>query len=420
MSKKAFFNLGVKPKLKYPVLTQDEAKDIREIPLPEKAVFLYPGGDLALKTGDHLRTGQKLGNDIQTGEIFISPVTGTVAETSPYKGTYGRSLTAVSVNVSATEEMDEEFDRICKEGNLERLIPYLGSLPGKPGLGEILKSEAPIHTLVISAFDRDILVSTSQILLHSRPDEVRGGIEHLRKIMKLDRIIVVVPPELASSAEKTGAEVKVITPVYPNAHPLFLTRKIRGKRKDFDDAGVAFLGVEGVIGLNTILGKGGFPLKKVFTAIGKDLRPVHVQARIGTPVRNVLEALGIRTEHGDRLISGGPMSGESIYWEETPVMADTDGLFVQGKDQIQPWSDTHCINCGECVRACPSRVPVNMLIRFLENGLYQEAADLYDLMHCIECGLCGYVCPARIPLGQYIMLGKYECERKKAAEVANG
>ena len=114
------------------------------------------------------------------------------------------------------------------------------------------------------------------------------------------------------------------------------------------------------------------------------------------------------------------MSGEAIYWEETPVMADTDGILVQGKDQIQQWSDTHCINCGECVRACPSRVQVNMLIRFLENGLYQEAADLYDLMNCIECGLCGYVCTARIPLFQYIMLGKHECERKKAAEVANG
>jgi len=61
-----------------------------------------------------------------------------------------------------------------------------------------------------------------------------------------------------------------------------------------------------------------------------------------------------------------------------------------------------------------------MLIRYLENGMYQEASDSSGLMNCIECGLCGYVCTARIPLFQYIMLGKHECERLKAAEVANG
>jgi electron transport complex protein RnfC len=53
-------------------------------------------------------------------------------------------------------------------------------------------------------------------------------------------------------------------------------------------------------------------------------------------------------------------------------------------------------------------VPVNLLIRYLEAGLYQEAADSYDLFSCIECGLCSYVCTAKIPIFQYIRLGKHE------------
>jgi electron transport complex protein RnfC len=420
MVKKSFFNLGAKPKLKYAVLSKAEAKDIKDIPLPEKAVLFLGPGSLPLKAGDKVRTGQRLGSGENGGGITVSPVTGTVAETSPYKGTYGKSFTAVSVDVSGTEELDEEFVRICKEGNIEGLIPYLDSLPGRPKLGAILKGERPIHTLAISAVDKDILVSTSQFLLNTRKDEVREGIDRLRKLVNPGRIVIMVPPESAPSAKETGAEVKVITPIYPNAHPLLLTRDILRKSKGLDAAGVAFLSVEAVIAVNSVLGKGEFPASKVFTVIGKDLKPNHVRARIGTPVTKVLEALGVRTAHGDRVISGGPMCGEPVYSEDTPVLADTDGILVQGKDQIQTWSNTHCINCGECVRACPSRVQVNMLIRFLENGLYQEAADLYSLMDCIECGLCGYVCTAQIPLFQYIMLGKLELARKKAEEVANG
>ncbi|MDD5205786.1 MAG: 4Fe-4S binding protein [Desulfobacterales bacterium] len=418
MLRRSFFNLGATPKLHYPVLSRTEAKDIREIPLPEKAVLLYRGSAaLVLKTGDKLRTGQKLASG---EDILVSPVTGTVTEISPYKGTYGRSFTAISVKVESADVWDEEFVRICKEGNIETLGPYLSALPGKPDLARILKAEPPVHTVVVPVLDKDILISTSQYLLHRRTDEVRGGVEQLRRLAGSARIVIAVPAELASVAEKTGAEVKVVTPVFPNAHPGILAREIVRKKKGLSEDGVAFLSLEAVIGLNALLGSGEFPVNKVFTVIGKDHSFFHVRARVGTPVKDVLEALGIRTGHGDRLISGGPMSGEAIYWEETPVMGDTDGILVQGKDQIQQWSDTHCINCGECVRACPSRVQVNMLIRFLENGLYQEAADLYDLMNCIECGLCGYVCPARIPLFQYIMLGKHECERKKAAEVANG
>ncbi|MFH1292663.1 MAG: 4Fe-4S dicluster domain-containing protein, partial [Pseudomonadota bacterium] len=78
-----------------------------------------------------------------------------------------------------------------------------------------------------------------------------------------------------------------------------------------------------------------------------------------------------------------------------------------------------CINCGECVRACPARIPVNMLIRVLENGLYEEAAEEYDLLSCIECGLCSYVCTARIPIFHYIMLGKSEFARIETMEESN-
>ena len=60
-------------------------------------------------------------------------------------------------------------------------------------------------------------------------------------------------------------------------------------------------------------------------------------------------------------------------------MPDTDAIMVQDKTQIIPNSDTHCVNCGECIRACPVNIPVNMLVRLLENSLYEEAAEEYPV-----------------------------------------
>jgi len=70
------------------------------------------------------------------------------------------------------------------------------------------------------------------------------------------------------------------------------------------------------------------------------------------------------------------------------------------------------------VRACPAKIQVHMLVRFLEAGQYEEAADNYDLLSCIECGLCSFVCVSRIPIFQYIKLAKYELDRAKASEEA--
>jgi len=91
---------------------------------------------------------------------------------------------------------------------------------------------------------------------------------------------------------------------------------------------------------------------------------------------------------------------------------------VQNNEDLPDVSEEYCINCGECVRACPAKIQVNLLVRFLEAGEYEEATDNYDLLSCIECGLCSFVCPGKIPVFQYIRFGKYELERILAEEAA--
>jgi len=268
------------------------------------------------------------------------------------------------------------------------------------------------------------LIVTNQIIVKTEAEHLAEGIEYLKKITGVGRIIFVVPPSLRMEAEKSGAEVKVIEPVYPDAIPDLLMKRILDNpvppSKSFEDLGVGFISPEAVVALRAAFVEGKLPVTKVLTVIDKDNRLTCIKARIGTPVRDILSALNIDVSHGDRLVFGGPMSGQNVYSEDMPILPDTDAIMVQDKGQVNPSGNDPCINCGECVRACPAKLPVNMLIRLLENGLYEEAAQEYDLLSCIECGLCSYVCVMRIPISHYIMLGKHELSLTGGLEESNG
>jgi Na+-translocating ferredoxin:NAD+ oxidoreductase subunit C len=425
MINSSFFSLA-KPRLAYPALRLDR-QEVVEIPLPAKAQLLLrgsaPGSNgHGIRVGEKVRTGQRLVLGRDSHEYAISPVTGSISGISSLTGYLGQTLTVVSFNVERTDVWDDEFGASKEMSPFQRVKRFLGSLPGQADLSSLLKF-LPLETLVIYGIDKDFFVSTNRCVVQTRLEDVKQGIEVLKRIFGECRMILLVPSGLGLQVERTGVEVRAMSPAYPDLLPKAIMSRVFGKvvpaGSRCEETGVGFLSAEAVAGLGTAFRTNKVPVHKTLTVIKKDGSSVNVGARIGTPAQEILNALHIETRSGDRLIFGGPMTGLSVYSGQTPVLADTDAIMIQEAREEPQFSDTHCVNCGECVRACPAKMPVNMLVRVLENRMYEEAVQAYDLLSCIECGLCSFVCIARIPIFHYVMLGKYEYERMIEAEGSN-
>ena len=89
-----------------------------------------------------------------------------------------------------------------------------------------------------------------------------------------------------------------------------------------------------------------------------------------------------------------------------PCPVDCISLLPQGQNarstqagmtQDIPLLGRGCINCGQCIDACPVALQPDQLLKLSNADAVTEAVDL-ELQRCIECGLCDRVCPSEINL----------------------
>jgi Na+-translocating ferredoxin:NAD+ oxidoreductase subunit C len=397
--------------------------------VPKTATLLLPGElgpakSETVKVGARVKTGQRLAWGDNADSAVISSITGTISSIDTLIGNYGQKFIAVQVKAEGADEFDDQFAEAVGQLDVQTLSEHLGTAPGAPELKKLLDEKKPIHTVVVYGGDTDLLTETNQYILKREIEAVNHGIKVLNETAGVEKSIVVVPSESFQNFDGhfTG-EVKAVPSAYPGAQPLMILYHLTGKMleqgQSYEDLGMLFIRAEAVASIGKAVSTRRLPVDKILTVVDKKGNKNMVSARIGTPVGDILKKLRITVDQGDRIIFGGPMTGTAIYSEEQPVAADTDAIMVQDNAQIILSSDYPCINCGECVRACPVNIQVHMLERFMEAGQYQDGADLYDLYSCVECGLCTLVCPSRIPILQYIKLAKFELARMTPMEEEN-
>ena len=426
MLKRSFFGF-VKPDFQHESLTR-ELPGLIEIPAPPKATLLLESpfdqvDSETLKVGDTVQSGQKVVINGNGSDYGIAPITGAVSSLSGLTGDFGKTYTAVAIEAAEGEVGEVLFEEQAQTPSLDVATGYLQSLPGAPPLQLFQDEEKPISTIVIYCGDSDLLVTTNQYIVRTSMEAIQNGIGILKSITGVDEVVMAIPGEMMQGYGHIGATVKMVDTAYPSAFPKMIMKDVLGQvvhaGQSPEDLGVCFVTAEAVAAIGTAFSTGKLPNRKIITVVDKVGHLRMVSTVIGTPVGTIIDTLGIAVNDKDRIIIGGPMTGSAIFSLDYPVTPSTGAILIQDAKDIAYTSDYPCINCGDCVRTCPVNIQVNMLVRYLEAGQYEEAADQYDLYSCIECGLCAYVCTSKIPIYQYIRLGQYELDRMNIAEAEN-
>ena len=146
--------------------------------------------------------------------------------------------------------------------------------------------------------------------------------------------------------------------------------------------------------------------ERVITVTGKSLaKPSNFLARIGTPMKQLIEACGGLPEDTGKIIGGGPMMGKALVNTDVPTAKGSSGILIMNEKEAKRGEVQPCIRCAKCVGACPMGLEPYLLATVSAHGDF-ERVEKEDIMSCIECGSCQFTCPSNRPMLDYIRLGK--------------
>mgnify|MGYP000763651738 CR=1 FL=1 len=146
--------------------------------------------------------------------------------------------------------------------------------------------------------------------------------------------------------------------------------------------------------------------ERVITVTGKSVaKPSNFLARIGTPMKQLIDACGGLPEDTGKVIGGGPMMGKALISAEVPVCKGSSGVLLLTTEESVRKPIRDCIRCAKCVSACPMGLEPYLLATAsaLRNW---ELAEENDITSCIECGSCQFTCPSTRPMLDNIRMGK--------------
>lgn len=270
---------------------------------------------------------------------------------------------------------------------------------------------APLTHLILNGVECEPYISCDDMLMREHAAEILGGAQILMHALGLGKCFVAVesdkPDAIHGLATALGLlndkriVLKQVPTIYPSGGEDQLVQLVTNLEVPSGglptDVGCVVQNVGTAAAIHRWIHDGEPLISRITTVTGDGVvAPVNVEARIGTPVSELIAMAGGYTDRASQMIIGGPMTGKSVTTDRVPLVKATNCILVLS-DVIPAGDEKPCIRCGECALVCPIQLQPQQLYWFAcaDNEKQLRAHGLTD---CIECGCCDLVCPSHIPL----------------------
>jgi electron transport complex protein RnfC len=413
--------------------------------LPKQAIFplsQHIGAPAVpvVQKGDKVKVGTKIADagGFVSAPIYSS-VSGTVFKIDTVIDATGYRKPAIIINVEG-DEWEESIDRSDKletvaghpELTPEEIINRVktAGITGMGGAGfpTFIKLTPPptakAECVIINAVECEPYITADYRLMMEHPDEILVGLELLMKAAKVTKGYIGIetnkPKAIALLSEKCAeafaaseyrVEVVPLKQRYPQGGEKQLVDAVIQRQVPAPPAipvnvgaivqnvGTAYAVYEAVMKCKPLF-------ERYTTVTGKRLQnPGNFLVRMGTPMKDLIEACGGMPEGDNKLLAGGPMMGKALTSDEVPICKGTNSVTILSGDEARRREPQPCIRCAKCVGACPMGLEPYLLAKLSEVKNW-ERAEHEDITSCIECGSCQFTCPAHRPLLDNIRQGK--------------
>ncbi len=293
-----------------------------------------------------------------------------------------------------------------------------------------LKSNKPIHTLIINGAECEPYISCDASLMQAYAQEIVQGaliMQHILQasccIIALENRLPIAQQTIQEAARQADIQIATVPAIYPTGGEKQLIAVLTGIKipahslpGDFglvcQNVGTAYAVYQAICL--------GIPLtERIITVTGKGVNQAkNIRAKIGTPIKHLIEQCGGYSPDVQRLIMGGSMMGVALSSDDISVIKATNCLVAMTTSELaNNQSAMPCIRCGDCASVCPAELLPQQLYWHSRSKQYEQCQD-FQLFDCIECGCCDVVCPSHIPLVQSFRAAKGELviKQKQAAQ----